>query len=63
MTYMQAGIYVPYTYVDNYGARLGLTFEIGGKTSYEGIYQESDELQGRDGKVYKNDSDFLNTWR
>ena len=50
-------------HIINLGDFLSLSIAIGGKTSYEGIYQVSDKLQGRDGKVYKNGSDFLNTWR
>ena len=43
---------------------MSMSFEnVGETTSLEGIYPASNELQGRDGKVYKNDSDFLNTWR
>ena len=51
-------------YVHNNQHGMSITFEnVGETTSFEGIYPASKELQGRDGKVYTNNSDFLNTWR
>ena len=53
----------PYISVSNNGDGISISFYSGGREIYEGIYPMSEKLLGRDGKVYKNDSDFLSTWR